>query len=87
MKQLIIKLETIFAQPISRSQAREVLKEAGAFEALVIDYEHIALVGQAFADEVYRVFQRAHPVITIENQNMGKEARFMVQRAINEAKK
>lgn len=45
------------------------------------------MVGQSFADEIYRVFQKLHPDIRLENENMSDGVRFMVERAKNEAKK
>jgi len=47
----------------------------------------VPLVGQAFADEIYRVFQNKHPNIVIQEENMSEGVKFMVERAKNEAKK
>jgi hypothetical protein len=44
------------------------------------------MVGQAFADEIYRVFQNKYPDIKIENEFMNEAVAFMVERAKNEAK-
>ena len=44
-------------------------------------------VGQAFADEIYRVFQKRHSDIRLENEHMNEGARFMIERARNEAGK
>ena len=87
MKQLTIKLETIFERPVSRSQAREVLKDAQKFQSLIMDYEAVPEIGQAFADEIYRVFQNTYPDIVIREENMFEGVRFMVERAKSEAKK
>src|SRR3989338_2788359 len=40
-------------------------------------------VGQAFADEIYRVFQKRHSDIRLENEHMNEGARFMIERARN----
>jgi len=72
---------------ISRSQARRVLSGLEKFKIIVMDYDRVPMVGQAFADEVYRVFKERHPGIEIENINMNEGVEFMVLRAINEAKK
>lgn len=50
-----------------------------------MDYEHISEIGQAFADEIYRVFKRKHLDIRIENEHMSEAVKFMVERAQNEA--
>ncbi len=82
-KQLRIQLDTIVGDNISRSKAREVLRDAEKFQMIVMDYEHISEIGQAFADEIYRVFQELHPDIRLENENMSEGVCFMVERAIN----
>lgn len=82
-----VKLFTTGGIHISRSQARRVLAGLEKFKIILFDYEKVPMVGQAFADEIYRVFQELHPDIRLENENMSEGVRFMVERAINEAKK
>ncbi|MDO8572452.1 MAG: DUF4325 domain-containing protein [bacterium] len=72
---------------ISRSQARRVLVGLEKFKIILFDYEKVPMVGQAFADEIYRVFQGLHPDIRLENENMSEGVRFMILRAKNEARK
>ncbi|MCK5059766.1 MAG: DUF4325 domain-containing protein [Candidatus Pacebacteria bacterium] len=72
---------------ISRSQARRVLSGLEKFKVVALDYENVPMVGQAFADEIYRVFQKKHPSIKIENLHMNEAVRFMVDRAITEAQR
>jgi anti-sigma regulatory factor (Ser/Thr protein kinase) len=81
-----VKLFTTGGIHISRSQARRVLVGLEKFKIILFDYENVPLVGQAFADEIYRVFQELHPNIRLENENMSEGVRFMVERAKNEAK-
>jgi anti-sigma regulatory factor (Ser/Thr protein kinase) len=82
-----VKLFTTGGIHISRSQARRVLVGLEKFKIILFDYEKVPMVGQAFADEIYRVFQELHPDIRLENENMSEGVRFMVERAKNEAKK
>lgn len=82
-----VKLFTSGGVHISRSQARRILEGLDKFKVVLFDYENVPLVGQAFADEIYRVFQERHPDIRLENENMTEGVRFMVQRARNEARK
>ena len=56
------------------------------FKIILLDFKDVPVVGQAFADEIYRVFQNAHPDIQIKEENMSEGVRFMVERAKNEAK-
>jgi len=85
-KQLRIRLDTISGASIARSKAREVLRDAEKFHVIVMDYEHVPEIGQAFADEIYRVFKQKYPNIRIENEHMSGQVKFMVERAQNEAK-
>ena len=86
MNRLRIQLDTIQGNNIARSKAREVLRDAERFRVIIIDYEHISEIGQAFADEIYRVFQNKHPDIVIQEENMSEGIRFMIERAKTEAK-
>jgi len=66
---------------VSRSQARRIMDGlAGKFKKIILDYNKVPTVGQAFADEIYRVFQSRHPEITIESINMNKVVEFMISR-------
>ncbi|PJE72887.1 MAG: hypothetical protein COV00_02870 [Candidatus Tagabacteria bacterium CG10_big_fil_rev_8_21_14_0_10_40_13] len=82
-----VKLYTSGGVHISRSQARRILKDLEKFKVILLDFENVPLVGQAFVDEIYRVFQNAHPDILIQEENMSEGVRFMVERAKNEARK
>ena len=82
-----VRLYTIGGVHISRSQARRVLAGLEKFKIIVFDFDKVPTVGQAFADEVFRVFQHKYPQIKLEVENMSEGVKFMVERAINEAKK
>jgi len=82
-----VRLFTTSGVHISRSQARRILSGLEKFKIILLDFDKVPVVGQAFADEIYRVFQNAHPDILIQEENMSAGVRFMVERAKNEAKK
>ena len=82
-----VKLYTSGGVHISRSQARRILEDLEKFKVILLDFENVPLVGQAFVDEIYRVFQNKHPNIVIQEENMSEGVKFMVERAKNEAKK
>ncbi len=82
---IFIKLYMIGGVHISRSQARRVLSGLDKFQVIIMDYEQVPSVGQAFADEIYRVFNLKHSNITIEDTNMNETVKFMVERARKEA--
>lgn len=65
---------------ISRSQARRVLAGLEKFRVIVLDFDRISTIGQAFADEVFRVFQTNHPNIRMESVNTNDAVQFMLDR-------
>lgn len=66
---------------ISRSQARRVLSRVQLFKNVVFDFENVPQIGQAFADEIFRVFANAHPNIKLEYINANKLVENMILRA------
>lgn len=82
-----IKLYTIAGVHISRSQARRVLAGLEKFKIILLDFDKVPMIGQAFADEIFRVFHHKYPHIKIETKNMNKSVKFMVERAKHEAEK
>lgn len=81
-----IKLYTMGGVHISRSQARRVLAGLEKFKVVMFDFDKVPVVGQAFADEIFRVFHNKHTNIKLEVENMNEGVRFMVRRAMGEAK-
>jgi len=80
-----IKLYTMAGIYISRSQARRVLAGLEKFKVIVFDFDKVSVVGQAFADEIFRVFHHKYPDIKLETENMNESVNFMVERAKTEA--
>ncbi len=66
---------------ISRSQAKRILTRIDKFASVDIDFHGVDAIGQAFADEVFRVFARQHPQVTLTPINMNEEVRRMVHAA------
>ena len=81
-----VKLYTVGGVHISRSQARRILSGLEKFKVILLDFENVPLVGQAFCDEIYRIFCNKYPGIKIEEENMSEGVKFMVERSKNEAK-
>jgi len=78
-----VKLYTISGVHISRSQARRVLAGLEKFKVILFDFDKVPMIGQAFADEIFRVFHNKNPQIKLEFENMEEGVEFMVQRAIS----
>ncbi len=66
---------------VSRSQARRILAGLEKFKSVQLDFANVATVGQAFADEIFRVWQKGYPDIKIEAKNCNENILFMINRA------
>lgn len=66
---------------ISRSQARRVLVRLDRFNTVLLNFKNVEQVGQGFADEVFRVFARAHPDIALIPINADAQVMAMIRRA------
>ena len=63
---------------VSRSQAKRLIVRFEKFRTVVLDFKGVALIGQAFADEVFRVFALAHPEVELNPLNANKEVSQMI---------
>lgn len=75
-----IKLYTLGTVHISRSQARRVLSGLEKFKLVILDFDKVPMIGQGFADEIFRVFKIKHPEIKIQPVNMNDAVKFMIER-------
>ena len=64
---------------VSRSQAKRVLARIGEFKVAIFDFAGVEMIGQAFADEIFRVFHNAHPDIRLEVVNAGSDVLNMIR--------
>jgi anti-sigma regulatory factor (Ser/Thr protein kinase) len=67
---------------VSRSQAKRLMMGLDKFKTIVLDFESITTVGQAFVDEIFRVFKNAHPAIQIQYMNANQEVIEMIKRGM-----
>jgi anti-sigma regulatory factor (Ser/Thr protein kinase)/biotin operon repressor len=66
---------------VSRSQAKRVLARVELFKTVIFNFEGVETIGQAFADEIFRVFPRQHPEIEIHSANVNSAVKRMITRA------
>ncbi len=66
---------------VSRSQAKRLLERIDRFMIVIFDFHEVESIGQAFADEVFRVFANQHPHIEIIPFNANSTVMQMIQRA------
>jgi anti-sigma regulatory factor (Ser/Thr protein kinase) len=76
-----VKLYKLGSPYISRSQARRITSGLDRFALIILDFAEVDTVGQAFADEVFRVWQRQHPQVTIQVENANEAVNFMIRHA------
>ena len=67
---------------VSRSQAKRLLMGLDKFRQIILDFKGVSSVGQAFVDEVFRVFQNEHPQINIQYFNANSEVETMIKRGL-----
>ncbi|MBW7902672.1 MAG: DUF4325 domain-containing protein [Rhodocyclaceae bacterium] len=68
---------------VSRSQAKRLTMRFERFKSVILDFAGVEEIGQAFADEVFRVFQKAHTDTRLVPVNMSVRVKGMVSRAKN----
>lgn len=66
---------------ISRSQAKRLLARFERFREVVLDFDGVGEIGQAFADEIFRVFAKGHPEVKLVAVSASPEVEKMIQRA------
>lgn len=69
-----------FGYPVSRSQARRLCTRFDEFEEIILDFEGVDNIGQAFAHEIFYVFQKNHPNLKLVVQNAVPYVANMINR-------
>lgn len=66
---------------VSRSQAKRLMQRVDKFRCVVLDFNGVSMIGQAFADEVFRVFANEHPQVELGVMHAVPEVQQMIRRA------
>ena len=66
---------------VSRSQAKRLVARFEGFKTVLLDFTGVAEIGQAFADEIFRVFTNSHPRVELVETNTTPEVQKMIIRA------
>jgi anti-sigma regulatory factor (Ser/Thr protein kinase) len=69
-------------QLISRSQAKRVLVRVDQFSQVIFDFTGVDMIGQAFADQIFRVFALEHPEVDLVPSHANAEIMGLIQAAI-----
>lgn len=64
---------------VSRSQAKRLMMGLDKFKTIVLNFEGVSSVGQAFVDEIFRVFKNEHPFIEIQYINANNDVDGMIK--------
>ena len=78
---VIVKLHKAGTEYLSRSQARRITVGLEKFKTVILDFKDVKTVGQAFADEIFRVWKNKNPGIEIIPENANENVMFMIYRA------
>jgi anti-sigma regulatory factor (Ser/Thr protein kinase) len=78
----VVRLFAIGVRFISRSEAKRLMHGLDRFREVVLDFRGVEAIGQGFADEVLRVWAKAHPEVSLVPVNMNEAVQFMVHRAV-----
>ncbi len=65
---------------ISRSEAKRFAAGLEEFATVTLDFAGLDLIGQGFADELFRVWQNAHPTVELLVEGASPGVRLMIDR-------
>lgn len=65
---------------LSRSQAKRLINRFDKFLEVVLDFKGVKQIGQAFADQIFRIFQREHPNVHLEPIHTNESIKNMINR-------
>lgn len=68
-------------QLVSRSQAKRLIARFDRFKTVILDFDDVQEIGQAFADELFRVYANGHPDVELLPKNMTPQVERMWLRA------
>lgn len=78
-----VRLYQLGSGLVSRSQARRISNGLDTFKSVILDFDKVDTVGQGFADEIFRVWQKKYPNIKIQPIHTNENVDFMIQRALS----
>ena len=68
---------------VSRSQAKRVIARFDRFRTVILDFSEVQEIGQAFADELFRVYAGSHREVELLPENMTEQVERMWLRAVS----
>lgn len=68
---------------VSRSQAKRLLARLEKFREIIFDFKNVNTIGQAFADEIFRVFASQNSTINLIAVNANEQVQKMIAHVKN----
>jgi anti-sigma regulatory factor (Ser/Thr protein kinase) len=65
---------------LSRSQAKRLISRFDRFTEVILDFKGVTQIGQAFSDEIFRVFTNKHPDVHLVTVNTSADVENMIKR-------
>jgi hypothetical protein len=65
---------------LSRSEARRLAAGLEQFDRVVLDFTGVDMIGQGFADELFRVWHLAHPTVLLLVHGANPAVELMINR-------
>lgn len=69
-------------QLVSRSQAKRVLVRVDQFSQVIFDFTDVEMIGQAFADQIFRVFAAGHPGVELIPSHANREIMGLINSVV-----
>lgn len=80
----IIPIRNFFDDyPVSRSQAKRLVRRFESFKEVVLDFKNVEDIGQGFAHELFQVFGKSHPGTKLVVINANKQVEKMIAHVKN----
>ena len=77
--QIPVKEACITGEPVARSQARRICHRLDSFREVILDFSGVTIMGQGFADELFRVYASEHPQVLLRPINMLPQVERMIR--------
>lgn len=65
---------------LSRSQAKRLISRFDRFTEVILDFKGVTTIGQAFADQIFRVFTNKYPDVHLKMINTSTDIENMIKR-------
>lgn len=82
--EILIQLSLMEDEPyVSKLQAKRVLEGVEKFNRVVLDFQNIPTVGQAFVEEVFGEFRALHPDVVVDPVHANPDVQFMIDKSLS----